>query len=57
MKDTKEYTKLSELGEFGLIQRLTEKIEIKNASTLKGVGDDAAVLEFKDNKIQVSGSV
>jgi len=47
-------TPLSELGEFGLITRLTEKIQIKNSSTLTGVGDDAAVLSFPDKKIVVT---
>lgn len=47
-------TPLSELGEFGLINRLTEKIQIKNTSTLVGVGDDAAVLSFPDRKIVVT---
>lgn len=41
-------TEIATLGEFGLIRHLTEKIEIKNAGTLKGVGDDAAVLEYKE---------
>ncbi|MDR3188346.1 MAG: thiamine-phosphate kinase [Prevotellaceae bacterium] len=35
---------ISELGEFGLIDRLAKKIPLRNASTLKGVGDDAAVI-------------
>ena len=47
-------TPLSELGEFGLISRLTEKIQIKNTSTHTGVGDDAAVLSFPDKKIVVT---
>ena len=47
-------TLLSELGEFGLINRLTENIKIKNTSTLTGVGDDAAVLSFPDKKIVVT---
>jgi len=47
-------TPLSELGEFGLITRLTEKIQIKNTSTVIGVGDDAAVLSFPDHKIVVT---
>ncbi|MDO4994112.1 MAG: thiamine-phosphate kinase [Bacteroidales bacterium] len=37
---------ISTLGEFGLIRRLTQDIELKNAETLKGVGDDCAVLNF-----------
>ena len=38
-------TNISELGEFGLIDFLTENIEIKNKSTIKGVGDDCAVIQ------------
>ena len=41
-------TELSELGEFGLIKHLTDSIKLKNESTVKGVGDDAAVLHFGD---------
>lgn len=37
---------VSELGEFGLIDRLTSDIKPVNSSTLKGVGDDGAVLQF-----------
>ena len=37
-------TELSDLGEFGLIDHLTKKFENKNKSTLKGIGDDAAVI-------------
>jgi len=54
MKETMKQTLLSELGEFGLINRLTENIKIKNTSTLTGVGDDAAVLSFPDKKIVVT---
>ncbi|MDR0712156.1 MAG: thiamine-phosphate kinase [Prevotellaceae bacterium] len=35
---------INELGEFGLIDRLAKKIQLRNASTIKGVGDDAAVI-------------
>lgn len=38
-------TELSELGEFGLIDRLTSNMKIVNKSTLKSVGDDAAVID------------
>ena len=38
-------TEISSMGEFGLIEHLTSNIEIKNASTLVGVGDDAAVID------------
>lgn len=47
-------TEISELGEFGLIDRLTEGLQIKNPSTLRGVGDDCAVLDYKDSKVLVS---
>ena len=54
MLENKGKTELSALGEFGLIDHLTKHIEIKNASTVKGVGDDAAVLEYKDMVTLVS---
>jgi thiamine-monophosphate kinase len=38
-------TEISELGEFGLIDHVTKDIKSKHASTLKGVGDDAAVID------------
>src|SRR5579872_4489457 len=38
-------TEISSVGEFGLIEHLTGNIELKNASTLVGVGDDAAVID------------
>ncbi len=41
-------TEISTLGEFGLIERLTEGIELKNSSTERGVGDDCAVLNYGD---------
>lgn len=47
----KRQTRISELGEFGLIDRLTNQIQIKNKSTVKGVGDDAAVLDYKNNAL------
>ena len=37
-------TPISELGEFGLIDHLTQNIEVRRSSTIKGIGDDAAVL-------------
>ncbi len=47
-------TPLSELGEFGLIDHLTANFPIHHEGTLKGIGDDAAVLDFKDRKCVVS---
>ncbi len=50
----KHRTELSDLGEFGLIDHLTKNFKINHKSTIKGVGDDAAVLDFKNNKIVVT---
>ncbi|MDO6489884.1 MAG: thiamine-phosphate kinase [Cellulophaga sp.] len=47
-------TSLEELGEFGLINHLTKDFAIKQKSTLKGIGDDAAVLDLEDKKMVVS---
>lgn len=47
-------TPLTELGEFGLIEHLTKNFKIKQKSTIKGIGDDAAVLDFKDKKVVVT---
>ncbi|WP_114790223.1 thiamine-phosphate kinase [Niabella yanshanensis] len=40
-----ERTEISDLGEFGLIEHLTRNVELQNASSLLGVGDDAAVID------------
>lgn len=47
-------TEISTLGEFGLIRHLIDGISLVNKSTLKGVGDDCAVLEYKDSEVLVS---
>ncbi|MBP3517805.1 MAG: thiamine-phosphate kinase [Parabacteroides sp.] len=47
-------TEISTLGEFGLIRHLTDRIEIKNNSTIKGVGDDAAILFYGDKQVLVT---
>lgn len=47
-------TEIATLGEFGLIRHLTKKIELKNESTIKGVGDDAAVLDYKEKQVLVT---
>ena len=39
-------TEISSLGEFGLIDHLTSDFKVKNPSTLKGVGDDCAVIDY-----------
>lgn len=47
-------TQLSDLGEFGLIDHLTKNFKTNLASTIKAIGDDAAVLEFKKKNIVVT---
>ena len=47
-------TDISKLGEFGLIRHLTDNIKIRNESTLKGVGDDCAVLHYPDSEVLVT---
>ena len=47
-------TAIETLGEFGLIDHLTKNFKIKNSSTIKSIGDDAAVLDFKNNKTLIS---
>ena len=51
---TPHRTQLSDLGEFGLIAHLTADFKTKQPSTLKGIGDDAAVMNFDDKKTVVS---
>ena len=45
---------ISEIGEFGLIDRLTKDIAVKNSSTCYGVGDDCAVLHYPDKEVLVT---
>ncbi len=47
-------TPLSEFGEFGLINHLTKNFKIKQLSTVKGVGDDCAVLDTTENQTLVT---
>ncbi len=54
MFDNVDKTHVNELGEFGLISHLTKNIKLTHASTLKGVGDDAAVLDYAGKKVLVS---
>ncbi len=51
---SQERTEIGQLGEFGLIEHLTKNIELKNASSLLGVGDDAAVIDHFGKQTVVS---
>src|SRR5512144_2734551 len=49
-----ERTEIADLGEFGLIDHLTRNIELQNASSLLGVGDDAAVIDHFGKQTVIS---
>jgi len=54
MFENKNTTPLSELGEFGLIDHLTKTFPVFHPSTYKGIGDDAAVMNFTDGQTLVT---
>ncbi|QQL51587.1 thiamine-phosphate kinase [Mucilaginibacter ginkgonis] len=54
MFENTDKTNINELGEFGLIDHLTKNFEIKKSTTVKGIGDDAAVLNPGDKKVLIS---
>lgn len=49
-----KHTEISTLGEFGLIDRLTKDFPLRNDSSIKGVGDDAAVMSYGDKEVLVT---
>lgn len=51
MFENSERTEISKLGEFGLIKHITQKIKLNHPETIKGVGDDAAVLNYKKHTL------
>jgi len=48
------HTEIATLGEFGLIRHLTDKLPVFNDSTIKGIGDDAAIINNKDDSTLVT---
>jgi thiamine-monophosphate kinase len=52
-----ERTEISSLGEFGLIEHLTRNIELQNASSIVGVGDDAAVIDHFGRQTVISSDM
>lgn len=54
MFDNVNKTDIKELGEFGLIKHLTQAVELSQESTKKGIGDDAAVLDFSGKRTLIS---
>lgn len=53
-RNKKPVSELDQLGEFGLIRHLTENIKLQNKSSIKGVGDDAAVIKYNDKQTVVT---
>ena len=53
----KKTTSIKELGEFKLIEHLTKGFKLNNTSTLVGIGDDASVINFKNNLSVVSTDI
>ena len=51
---SQERTEINQLGEFGLIEHLTKNIELKQASSIVGVGDDAAVIDHFGKQTVIS---
>ena len=50
----KKPNNINELGEIGLIKHLTDKIQLKNKSSVLGIGDDAAVINHGENETVIS---
>ncbi|MFP4619880.1 MAG: thiamine-phosphate kinase [Bacteroidales bacterium] len=56
-KSENKKDKVNDLGEFGLIDHLTKNIALNRQSSLKGIGDDAAVLNFSEENTLVSSDL
>ncbi len=54
MSEQPKRTELSEIGEFGLIDRISDRFKLVNPSTFKGIGDDAAVIKAGDKVMLVT---
>lgn len=54
MLENKNKTEISGLGEFGLIKVISDSVTIKNKSTIKGIGDDAAVIDYGGKQMLIS---
>ncbi len=53
-EDSSKRTELEQLGEFGLIEAIKAKVKLKLDSSIKGIGDDAAVLDYGGEKVVIS---
>ena len=52
-KKVEARTPISDIGEFGLIKHLTKDVKTNNRSTVKGIGDDAAVIDLDKKNFQL----
>lgn len=52
-----QQTEISSVGEFGLIDRITRDLPKYNESTIKSIGDDAAVLNYPETEVLVSSDM
>ncbi|MDR1729910.1 MAG: thiamine-phosphate kinase [Prevotellaceae bacterium] len=50
-------TEIATLGEFGLIEHITRNFQLKNDSSIKGIGDDAAILSYNDKPVLVTSDL
>ena len=57
MVEKSNVTELSELGEFKLIEHLTKDVRLKNASSIKGIGDDAAVMQYGNELVVLTTDI
>lgn len=57
MENTEKRTELGDLGEFGLIDRIHKNTELKNESSVLGIGDDAALIDAGDTYKVVSSDL
>lgn len=53
---TEKRTEIAQIGEFGLIEKIAKEIKLSNQSTVKGIGDDAAVLAVNEGKLSLLSS-
>ena len=49
-------TEIADIGEFALIERLSQKVQINNTDTVRGIGDDAAVLKSEAGQLVLISS-
>ena len=52
-KKKNNYTPLSSVGEFGLIKRIKSNFDLKNSSSILGIGDDAAIIDNKNKTVKL----